>query len=543
MAMSDRASAVAESLQALASSSQAQTLSNVIAVGTTAYVLHKGYKMGPKKVVGAIVSSILSAVPGAMGALDAELVQEATKAYNDMFEASTAPGPDGFPAEGIPSKQLMAELLQLKASDVDPSKGKTFAYVYTPFAEEAEKFSKEAQAVFSNCNALNPTAFPSLRKMEVEVVGMCRWMTGNVEGVCGTMTSGGTESILMAVKTAREYARDVMGITEPECIIPVTAHPAFAKAGHYFGVKMVWIDPKADHSADVAAMTAAINGNTCLMVGSAPGYPFGIMDPIEEIAAVAHSRGLLMHVDACYGGFVLPWLEKIGREVPPWDFRVKGVTSLSMDVHKYGFSAKGASCVLYHDRALRKMQYYAISSWPGGLFVSPSMLGTRAGGPIASAWATMRHYGQNGYKDTVSRLMETTDYLYGEISKIKGLKILGKPVMCCMAIETADPNVNIYAVADVMKELGGWNMEMNTEPASLHMTILPPHCNVQEELVRDLTKAVEIVTADPGKYNKEGSAAMYGMVASIPDASIVDKFLTQLFDIVYLPDPRYVAPK
>jgi len=519
-----------------------QAIANSIAGVAIIMILKKVKKLGLKKSAQNLIMLFLEKAPFAGETLNKELEKEAMKTHDDLFKLPYhAPTECGFPEKGQPAKQILAKLEEFKAGDLDPATGRTFAYVYTPFEEAAEALNIDAVKIFGNYNALNPSAFPSLRKMEVEVVEMCKFMTGDIKGVTGSMTAGGTESILMAIKVAREYGRTQMGIEEPECVLPVTAHPAFAKAGHYLGVKMVWTPVHDSQTADMAAMKAAITANTVILVGSAPSYPCGTMDPLTEIAALADRKGLLCHVDACYGGFVIPWLEKIGRDIPPWDFRVKGVTSISMDCHKYGFTTKGSSCVMYRNRELRKLQYFAFTQWTGGLFVSPSMLGTRAGGPIASTWATMHYYGQEGYKDICRKLIEATDYLRDEVSKMPGIKVQGSPCMCSMGIVNTDPDINLYAVADQMEKLGGWKMEQNTTPQGLHFTVLPPHCPVKELMIEHMKEAIRIVKSDPKKYAGEGSAGAYGMVAKIPDDAIVDKFMVQLMDVLYVPDARVKA--
>jgi len=522
-----------------------QAIANSIAGVAVVLALKKAQKMGLKKVGQALIMLILEKALFAGETLNKELEKEAIKTHDDLFTLPYhAPMEIGFPEEGQSAEKLLATLREFKTGDLDPATGKTFAYVYTPFEKAGEKLNEDAVKIFGNYNALNPSAFPSLRKMEVEVVEMCKFMTGDIKGVTGSMTAGGTESILMAVKVAREYGRKQLGIEEPECVLPVSAHPAFAKAGHYLGVKMVWCDVHAETQAcDMKSMKAAINANTVLLVGSAPSYPCGTMDPIKDIAALADRKKLLCHVDACYGGFVIPWLEKIGRDIPPWDFRTKGVTSISMDCHKYGFTTKGASCVMYRNRELRKLQYFAFTQWTGGLFVSPSMLGTRAGGPIASTWCTMHYYGQNGYKEICRKLIETTDYLREEVSKMPGIKVLGSPCMCSMGIVSTDKDINLFAVADQMEKLGGWKMEQNTTPQGLHFTVLPPHAAVKELLIEHMAEGIKIVKSDPKKYANEGSAATYGMVAKIPDDAIVDKFMVQLMDVLYVPDARVKAAK
>eukprot|EP00041_Stephanoeca_diplocostata_P014065 m.252463 g.252463 ORF g.252463 m.252463 type:complete len:542 (+) comp19566_c0_seq1:61-1686(+) len=516
-----------------------QLVEHAIVFGVTLHVIRSAHKLGPKRVVGKVMRALIDNVPGASGALDAQLESEVGDAVAEMFEGAPPALAIGVPKQGIAIEEVKSQLATLKNADVDPADGKAFAYVYTPFEKSVKSLAEDAAMMFMSLNALNPTAFPSLRKMEVEVVSMCKEMTGSVDGVTGSMTSGGTESILMAVKTAREYARKVRGIDEPECVLPSSAHPAFFKAGHYLGVKMVWVavDPRT-MEADINKMAAACNRNTILIVGSAPQYPHGILDPIQDLAALAKRTGCLMHVDACFGGFVLPWLKEAGYDIAPWDFSVDGVTSISMDVHKYGFSVKGASCIMYRSRELRINQFYAYSEWSGGLFVSPSMLGTRAGGPIASAWATMRALGRDGFVKSTKMMMETANYFKEEIAKTDGVEVIGSPCMSAIAIRASASSLNIYAVADVMEAEGGWRLERNKDPASLHLTIMPPHTQTREKFIADMRKAIATVRADAAKFNTAGSAAMYGMIATIPDGAVVDTFVAKWMDYVYTPEPK-----
>lgn len=303
-----------------------------------------------------------------------------------------------IPPSGLAAKKVIDIMRKLHEHETATEEGKAFAYTYTSDADmpELSNVLQEAFSVFSekvgtpqhnkmlddvwqvymHTNALNPMLIPSLRKLETEVVSMTSWMLNGDSITAGSLTSGGTESILMAIKTYRDRARQLCpGITRPNMVVPISIHPAFEKAGHYFDVEVIHVPLAADFRVNMTAFEKAINGNTILLVGSAPQYCHGVVDPIEEISALAISKGLPLHVDACYGGFMLPWLEKIGIDVPRWDFRVPGVTSISADVHKYGYASKGCSIILYKNAELRSFQYFAYADWPGGLFGSPSMAG------------------------------------------------------------------------------------------------------------------------------------------------------------------------
>src|SRR5690606_23374149 len=274
--------------------------------------------------------------------------------------------------------------------------GRTFSLVYNAADPELERLHEAVAHEYLHENYLNPFAFPSLLRMEREVVAMgADLLHGNPRA--GKLTSGGTESLFLAVQVARDHARAERGIAEPTIVLPETAHPAFAKACHYLDVTEVRVPVGPDGRADLAATAAAVDDRTALVVGSAPCYPFGVVDPIPELATLAAERGALCHVDACLGGWLLPFLERLGEPVPPWDMRVEGVTSLSADVHKYGWSFKGASLLLHRDEDLLKRQYFLFDGWPGGLYGSATTAGTRPAAPIAAAWATVRYLGMEGY--------------------------------------------------------------------------------------------------------------------------------------------------
>ncbi len=289
------------------------------------------------------------------------------------------PNPIPFPLEGKPKDALLRAMAEARDRDAHWRAGKAFSLVYYA-DEEILDLLKAAYTMFFSENGLNPTAFPSLRKFETELVGMTASLLGGDAEVCGNMTAGGTDSILAAVKAARDWGRALAPRnTAPEMILPVTAHPAFDKAAHYFGVRAVHVPVRADFRADVDAVRAAINERTILIVGSAPSYPQGVVDPIPELAQAAQEHGLLCHVDACVGGFVLPFARKLGYPVPPFDFSVPGVTSMSADLHKYGYAAKGASVVLYRNAALRRHQFFVATGWPGGIYASPDARGDATG--------------------------------------------------------------------------------------------------------------------------------------------------------------------
>lgn len=308
----------------------------------------------------------------------------------------------------------------------------------------------EAYSVFSHTNPLHLDLFPSIAQFEAEVVAMTAATLGSkskLSGgeICGNMTSGGTESILMAMKTTRDYMRSIKGICKPEMVIPNSAHPAYDKGAEYFGIKL-WRVPvvKGTLQADVRQITRLINKNTILIVGSAPGFPHGVIDPIQELGALALSRGICFHVDLCLGGFVVPFARKLGYPVPPCDFTVPGVTSISVDIHKYGLGPKGSSVVLYRNHRLRRHQFVAVTEWSGGLYISPSMAGSRVGGLISAAWAALVANGEEGYFQAVKKVMVAAEELRKGIEAIPGLYIMGKPSTTVIAF--AAKGFDVYKV-------------------------------------------------------------------------------------------------
>jgi len=392
-----------------------------------------------------------------------------------------------FPQKGKSKTEVLAAMEKARSKDVRWQDGKAFSLVYYA-GEQVAELVKEAYLLYFSENALNPTAFPSLRRFEAEVISMCASLLGGDENVTGTMTSGGTESLLMTVKTAREWGRaNKLGVDHPEMVLPSTAHPAFEKAADYFGVQPVHVPVGEDFRAQVDLMEAAITSNTILMVGSAPSYPQGVVDPIAELAAVARRHDILFHVDACVGGFMLPFVRKLGYPVPDFDFRVPGVTSISADLHKYGYAAKGASVILYRGRDLRLHQFFVHTDWAGGIYASPAMAGSRPGGAITAAWAVLNYLGEEGYLEIVRQVMEATDRLKHGIAEIEGVHIFGNPEMSVVAL--GSDQFNIYEIGDEMT-LKGWYMDRQQFPASLHVTLNHAHAKIIDDFLLDLAAAV-----------------------------------------------------
>ncbi|MDR3313990.1 MAG: aspartate aminotransferase family protein [Oscillospiraceae bacterium] len=429
-----------------------------------------------------------------------------------------------FPERGIPKEEVLQSLDAYRAADGDWQHGKTWSLVYYA-GEEITALTEEVYRKFFHTNGLNPFVFQSLKRLETETLSMAADLFHGDGQVAGSLTSGGSESILMAVKTYRDEARLLKPhITQPEAVVPASAHAAVEKAAHYFGVKLLHAPLAADLRVDVAAVEQLITPNTIFLLGSAPQYPHGVIDPIAELAALALQHDLRLHVDACLGGFTLPFIKELGGNVPDFDFAVEGVTSISADLHKYAFAAKGVSALLYRNAEIRKHQYFAYGDWPGGLFISPSATGTRPGGAIASAWAALKFIGREGYLEITRGVLATTKKLLEGVRAIPELEILGDPPAGIFAFGAT--HLNVHALADHL-EHRGWVVDQQVNPACLHFMVTPAHAGVEDAFLADLRAAVAEVKAAPEQLTP--SVALYGMRAAVPDPAVVNQFIKDAY--------------
>jgi glutamate/tyrosine decarboxylase-like PLP-dependent enzyme len=396
-----------------------------------------------------------------------------------------------FPPRGTPPDDVFAEMEAARAKDVDWKHGRVGLYVHYA-GDDVLAVAKEAYQRFFSENALGPKAFPSLKKFEEEVVDWSLDLLHAPADATGVMTSGGTESLFLALAAARDRARATRAsIARPEIVIPWSAHPAFDKAAHYLDLTVVRVPLRQDFRADVDAMAAAITANTILVAGSAPALPHGVIDPIPAIAALARRRDLWCHVDACVGGFMAPFVERAGYPVGAFDFAVDGVTSVSADLHKYGFTAKGASLLLLADRAMRQYLVFDFDNWPRGHYSSATFRGTRPGGAVASAWAVMRYLGLEGYTRIARTSMEGRNRLIAGIESLDGFHVVGSPELTVMGYGAT--GVDINAVAHELAERG-WFVSGMASPPGIHMGMLSPaHAAVVDEYIADLRDAVGAV--------------------------------------------------
>ena len=438
-------------------------------------------------------------------------------------------GPISLPKKGMSSEDVLNTLKSFKSDDVKWHEGQLFGLIYEA-GPEVEALVKEANSLFLIENALNPTAFPSLVKMETEVVSNVISLSGGDDETVGNFTSGGTESIFMALKAARDWARHTYPhIEAPEMVVPVTAHPAWNKAAHYLGLKIIMIPVKDDLRADVAAMQRAITKNTIILGGTAVTYPHGMVDPIEEIGALAEKKSLWLHVDACLGGLMLPFLKRLGYKIPPYDFSVPGVTSMSADIHKYAYTPKGVSTIMYRNRDFRKFQIFAYADWSGGVYATPCLAGARQGGTMAAAWAVMHYLGEEGFMALAEKAQAATDKLIKGINAIPQLYVLGDPHATVFAF--GSDQINIYELAARMAG-GGWHMEAQQLPPSLHMTVSPVHLSVADKFLDDLRRIIpEVPPAD--SQNLSQQAAMYAMLDTMPDRSMAREFAVEYINNLY----------
>uniref|UniRef100_A0A671NYF9 sphinganine-1-phosphate aldolase n=1 Tax=Sinocyclocheilus anshuiensis TaxID=1608454 RepID=A0A671NYF9_9TELE len=434
-----------------------------------------------------------------------------------------------LPAQGLTHKQLLDKIREYETlSEVDWAKGKVSGAVYWG-DEKLTDLLVKVYGEFAWTNPLHPDLFPGVRKMEAEVVRMtCALFNGGPDS-CGTVTSGGTESILMACKAYRDMAHE-RGIKHPEIIAPVSVHAAFDKAAHYFGMKLIHIPlDKKTMKVDVKAMRRAISRNTAMLVCSAPQFPHGIMDPVVEVAKLAVKYNIPFHVDACLGGFLIIFMEKAGFKLDPFDFRVKGVTSISADTHKYGYAPKGSSVVLYSDKKFRHYQYFVAPDWQGGIYASPSMAGSRPGGIIAACWATMMHMGENGY-------VEATRKVVGTARKIKKQHLKKIPLFSHRILSVVALGSDVFDIFRLSNALTskGWNLNTLQFPSSIHIcvTMLHTQPGVAEQFISDVKREVAIIMKNP-KEKTTGMGAIYGMAQSIPDRTMVTEVSQGFLDCLY----------
>jgi glutamate/tyrosine decarboxylase-like PLP-dependent enzyme len=424
---------------------------------------------------------------------------------------------------------ILRQLEQLRANDLPTHGGRTLAYVYDSGMADADALGKRALAMYASTNGLDPTAFPSLLAMEKDLVAFARPLFHGADEVVGTVTSGGTESILLAVQSARDAHREV---TSPVMIVPTTIHAAFNKAAHYFGVERISVDvDRVTKRADPEAMTAAMDQHRdriVLVAASAPSYAHGVIDPIGAIGEQTLARGLRFHVDACIGGWVLPWAERLGYAVPPWDFRVAGVTSISADLHKYAYTPKGVSLLLHATPELRRTQYFASADWPGYTMLNATTQSTKSGGPLAAAWAVVMMIGDDGYLDLVRTTLEGTAALVAGIDAQNHVSLVTQPDSSLVTLGT-DESCDVFTISDEMLARGWFvqpQMSFRDLPASLHLTVCAATAPAVPEFLSALAESVAAAVASgPITIDEELRAAAAAIEPAALDDAAFDGLL------------------
>lgn len=477
-----------------------------------------------------------------------------------------------LPTTGLPAERVLDELRAMRAGDLPTHGGRTLAYVYDSGLSGLDDLAGQAHALASSANGLDPTAFPSLLRMENDIVAAAAALLGGGPAAVGNVTSGGTESCMLAVHAARAAHQE---IERPKIVLASTAHAAFHKAAHYFGVEAVTVPVDDGFRADPDAMAAAIDDRTVLVVVSAPSYAHGVIDPVPAVAAAAMARGVRCHVDACIGGWVLPYFRALGEPVPDFDLSVPGVTSLSVDLHKYAYCPKGTSVLLHASADLRRTQFFASAAWPGYTMLNSTMQSTRSGGPLAAAWAVLNHLGDNGYRSLAERVLSAVRTLRAGIAGIDGLRVQGAPQSTLLSVVAADDGFDVFTVADEMTERG-WYLQpqfgFESSPANLHLTVTAANHGSEDALLTDLAAAVatardhgpvslpaELTAAiaglDPSGLTSEqfaGLLAMAGLegagtpkrmaeintMLSAAPPGLRERLLVEFLGVLYTPTPR-----
>lgn len=494
---------------------------------------HEGMAGLQERVSGLALKAI-RLVPGGAAAIDAEKAQILEKLQSFVSGEADDDKIFALPEQGVGHDELLALMQTWRAREVDFNQGRAFGGIYTS-DEEHERFVNQVYSLYSNSNALYPGVFPGLRKFEAEVVQMTASIFQGDDQVCGTMTSCGTESVLMAVKAAREYARKTKPhIRRPNIIVAQSTHPAFAKACSYFNIEMRVVPSGAatDFTIDVDAVRANIDSNTILLVGSAPSFPHGVIDPIGLLSAIALDNDISFHVDCCLGGFLLPFLRRLNHVTVPFDFSLPGVTSISADIHKYGYGPKGTSVILHRTWERRKCQFFCSTEWSGGSYVSPTATGSRPGGQIAGAWATLMSLGVDGYTRLAEKQYAVWSYLVEAIPKIPELQLLGNPSACVVAFTARDPSaVDPMKLADALARQH-WHVNRLQKPMGLQLQIGVRDEFRPEEFIAELTAAAEAVRLNPAEFDG-GPGAVYAMAANAPNRELVGCLLEDYLSLIY----------
>lgn len=456
------------------------------------------------------------------------------KPYKGRFESYPR-----FPQKGRAKEDIFKELAAMSAEENAKWQTGQVSGTFYHAGDAHRAFLNKVFSFFSHVNTIQFDICPSMSKFESEIIAMtAQMLNGDAvkahnpqDQVCGTVTSGGSESIMMAMMAYRNRAVAEKGISAPEVVMPRTAHPAFDKAGEYYGIKMVKVPVGLpDFRVDPALLEEHINANTIAIVGSAGNYPYGLIDPLDRLSEIALKHDLGFHVDGCLGGFILPWIEKLGYDIPEFDFRLPGVTSMSADTHKYGFALKGTSVVLYRNNDLRRYQYFNVPDWPGGIYASPTSAGSRSGGLTSATWAAMVYLGEEGYLKAIKRIMDIADEIKKGVAQIPELVLIGEPTF---VISFRSEEVDVFLVNDYMKTKG-WRFNCLQLPPGLHFCVTMPQttlADIAERMLVDLREGVAYARSNAGTMAE--TTAIYGVAGTIEGNQQVTELLYGVFDYLY----------
>ncbi|MCP9266013.1 Sphingosine-1-phosphate lyase [Dirofilaria immitis] len=477
------------------------------------------------------VFSVICWLPPIRKRLEKELSNTRQKIFHEIHKCDRS----GLffrilPKSGMDNAKIISIAEQYNAmTEIDFTAGKVSGVLYTDQNGKQSDLLSKIFDIYAFANPLHPDIFPGCRKMEAEVVHIvANLFHGGLE-CCGTVTSGGTESIILAMLSYRNYA-NVKGISEPEILVPVTAHAAFDKAAYLFGMRIRHVAVANNQKVDINKMRRAISSNTCVLVGSAPNFPTGTIDDIEQIAQLGQRYGIPVHVDACLGGFLIAFMEECGYPLPPFDFRVSGVTSISCDTHKYGYAPKGSSVILYRESKYLHHQYMCFPEWTGGIYATPTF----------AAWATLLYFGRSGYVQRTREIIQCTRRISSVITNdIDGLRLLGSPDVSIVAF-TSDV-FNIYALVDGMSALG-WNLNSIQNPAGAHICVTynTAFANAWKTFTDDLRKVSFILMNDPDRGKHSDMAAIYGLAATLPNKELINDLAHCYLDACYTPPPMKI---
>eukprot|EP00753_Platysulcus_tardus_P017068 PLAT6249.1.p1 GENE.PLAT6249.1~~PLAT6249.1.p1 ORF type:complete len:537 (-),score=282.16 PLAT6249.1:108-1718(-) len=517
----------------------------LLQAGITAVVVYRGatwaISVGPSGVVKAVAGSAIRAakvMPGLKGVVAKE--KEEALASIRKFIMAAAKGDrhvmSVLPERGWDADELLVQLRELRGKEKSLEGGRMFGGIYHTCDSPLVTLQNETYKLWNCSNALYPAIFTALRKFESEILSMVLAMLNAGPKACGLLASGGTESIMLAMKAYRDAN---LHISEPQCVACVSAHPALDKACEYLGIKLVKVGMDSEYRMDIAAARAAMTPDTIVVYCSAVSFPHGVVDDVVALAKATRAAGCGLHVDNCLGGFLLSHMQTLGTLTRPFDFGVAGVTSISCDVHKFGNAPKGASCILFANRDLRRAVFTTVTDWPGGLYATHTAQGSRPGSAIATAWATMIWHGQDEYLRMAATVHAGVERVKEIVRSIDGLRLVGDSDAALVAFDA--PDFNILLVADVMEERG-WDIARLQMPVCIHVACVEQFCKQLDSFESDLAEAVAIVSKTPSEAPADGMAGIYGMAGTLPDRGTVGDILSDYLDMLYdVPDEAAVA--